>query len=296
MPLTINRPDYTASVLNGVWSQLISVLAPRLPYSVRVNQTTGVAVDNLDINETDIEAQSIVTPFDVMNALARIGQANGQGTWNAVYDQEVDKYRLDVLETVTVNPIEFGIIYYPPLEEAERIAYVYMKEVGASSFEYSSTKFETDTVNGWNRHNLNMQEDFEGLGFLKWGAGGSGINGIVEEFNDFNSEGYDYFNVGDSFQVTQVEKFDVGAWPEGISPSDGSILYLTTDISSQVTGSATNFVIPAYDTSRSINLRVYYNGQRLTTGVDVTMLTATTFSVTFAPVYGSELVVDYKPQ
>ena len=69
-----------------------------------------------------------------------------------------------------------------------------------------------------------------------------------------------------------------------------------TDISSQVDGIRTIFTVPAYNTSENINLRVYYNGQRLTTGIDIIISTATTFRMTFAPVNGSELVVDYKPQ
>ena len=295
MPLTVDRPDYTASVLNGVWTNLIAVLAPRLPYSIRVN-SSGASIDDLDISESDVEAETIVTPFDVMQALARKGQANGEGLWNAVYDQEVDKFRLDVRETVTINPIEFGVIIFPQIEEPERIAFVYLNEVSSSNFEYSSSKFETDTANGWNRVNVHMQENFAGLGFTEWGVGESDVNGLQEDFNDFDNKGYNYFNTGDSYQVTQVETFDLGAWPEGVTPSDGSSIYKTTDISSQVNGILSTFVVPAYDTSDDINLRVYYNGQRLTTGVDVSILTATTFSVTFAPVNGSELVVDYKPQ
>ena len=118
---------------------------------------------------------------------------------------------------------------------------------------------------------------------------------MIEDFEDFYNIGFNYFNSGKSYLKTEVETFDEGAWPEGVTPSDTVGVYRTVDISSQVPGSATSFAIPSYDTTESINLRVYYNGQRLTTGVDVTILTATTFSMTFPPVSGSELVVDYKP-
>ncbi|MGI9554841.1 MAG: hypothetical protein ACR2M6_02600 [Vampirovibrionia bacterium] len=297
MPLTVDRPDYTAAQLNSVWSNLISTLSPRLPYSIRVN-SSGASIDDLDLSESDAEASFVTAPFDVMVALARKGQANGEGLWNAVYDQEVSKFRLDVRETVTINRILQDIISYPTVEEPSRFAYVYLDEVSGGSFEYSSDK-ETNiipTSNGWNRDNLFSQENFGGLGYTEWGVGDSGLFGLIEDFEDDFNKGFTYFNTGDSYINGSTETFDVGAWPEGITPSDGESLYKTEDISSQVNGIRTMFTVPAYNTSENINLRVYYNGQRLTTGIDIIISTATTFRMTFAPINGSELVVDYKPQ
>lgn len=297
MPLTINRPDYTASQLNSVWDNLIATLAPRLPYRIRVNDNRQ-SIDNLDLSDSDPEASNILEPFDVMVALARKGQANGEGLWNAVYDQEVSKYRLDVRETLTINRLVGQVISYPVVEEPPRIAYVYLDEVGGGSFEYSSEKVvgKIPTNNSWNRDNINTQENFVGLGYLEWGVGESGLVGLVEDFEDSYNEGFGYFNVGKKYLNGRIETFDIGAWPQGISPTDGSILYRTVDISSQVNGISTIFTVPIYDTSETINLRVYYNGQRITTGVDVYILTTTTFRMTFAPISGSQLVVDYKPQ
>lgn len=295
MALTIDRPDYTAAELNGVWSNLISVLSPRLPYAIRVN-SSGQAIDDLDISESDSEAMSILEPFDVMIALARKGQANGQGLWNAVYDQEVNKFRLDVRETVTINNIQNGVILFPVVEEPLRVAYVYLDEVSSKVFEYSSDKETTNTANGWTSNNLDTQEVFEGSGYNDFNVGESRIKGLVDDFEDYYNVGFTYFDVGTGYRNGQIEEFDVGDWPSGTSPSEGGVVYETIDISSQVDGTETTFVIPAYDTSKDINLRVYYNGQRLTTGGDVTISTVTTFSMTFAPVNGSELVVDYKPQ
>lgn len=298
MPLTIDRPDYTASQLNSVWDNLIATLAPRLPYSIRVNSSGG-KIDDLDISESDPESLFILEPFDVMIALARKGQENGEGLWNAIYDQEEAKFRLDVRETVTINRIDQGAISYPIVDEPSRFAYVYLDEI-SGGFEYSSDK-ETNTIptsNGWNRDNLFTQENFTRLGYNEWGVGDSGLNGLIENFGDDFNKGFTYFDTGDKYQNGRIETFDIGAWPEGVSPSDGSSLYQTTNISSQVDGTQTIFTVPAYDTSENINLRVYYNGQRLTTGGsgDIIISTATTFRMTFAPVYGSELVVDYKPQ
>jgi hypothetical protein len=295
MALTINRPDWTAVQLNSVWDNLILNLASQLPYAIRVN-SSGISIDSLTISESDSEAVNIFDPFDVLNSLATKGTNNGQGTWNGFYDLDELKYKLEVRETISdrqsSNETE---VLFNSYDSPDLIAYVYL-EITGSSFVYSSDKYTTNTSDGWTTSNLSSQEDFEGSGYLKWNVGDSAIRGLTENFEDYNNEGYDYFDTGEGYLLTVVERFDIGAWPTGVSPSTGSSVFRTTDISSQVDGIISTFTIPAYDTSKDINIRVYYNGQRLTTGGDVTMLTSSTFSMTFVPASGTELVVDYKPQ
>ena len=296
MALTIDRPDWTAVQLNSVWSDLIKNLAPQLPYGIRVNKNTGNKIDDLTISETDSEAIDIFEPFDVLKALVSKGAGNGLGTWNGFYDTSVSKYKLEVRETIEFSRINsIGVINFTPYDEPELIAYVYL-EVSGVTFSYSSSKYTTNTSDGWTSNNLSSQELFDGDGYLKWDVGDSSVRGLTENFEDYHNKGYDFFDTGKGYLLTVVEEFDVGAWPEGESPSTDGSIFRTEDISSQIDGIISTFTLPSYDTSKDINLRVYYNGQRLTTGGDVTILTSTTFSLTFVPVSGTELVVDYKPQ
>jgi hypothetical protein len=295
MALTQDRPEWTASQLNAVWSDLIKRLAPQLPYAIRVNKS-GSKIDDLGLDETDTEAESILEPFDVLNALVKKGADNGLGTWNGFYDTEVTLYKLEVRESIVDRQsLDTDSILFDTFNVPELIAFVYM-QISGTTITYTSDKEVTNTSDGWTTSNLRSQEDFEGSGFNEWDIGESSVRGLTEDFQDYHNVGYEYFDTGKGYLLTIVEEFDVGDWPTGVVPPTESSTYRTTDISSQVDGTRTTFTIPAYDTSNEVNLRVYYNGQRLTTGNDVTILTSTTFSMTFAPKSATELVVDYKPQ
>jgi len=293
MAFTVDREDWTAAQLNSVWTGILENLSPELPYHIRVNQSSGDKVDDLTISESDTEALSVYNPYSVVDALAQKASGLFLGSWNTFYDIEELKYKLEVRETLeqpeNQDEVLFGRYGLPSL-----IAYVYL-EVSGVTFSYSSDKFVTDTADGWSADNLSMQEIFDGEGFQEWDVG-FGLIGLVEKFNDYDKDGYDYFDTGSGYLLTDVEKFNGDDWPSGVVPPTETGDYRTTDISSQVDGVKTTFTVPAYDTARPVNLRVYYNGQRLTTGNDVTILTSTTFSMTFAPSGGTELVVDYKPQ
>ena len=66
-----------------------------------------------------------------------------------------------------------------------------------------------------------------------------------------------------------------------------------SDLSSQIDGSTQTFVLPVpIDTT---SLVIYFNGVRQRTGVEVTVLTSTTFSVAFVPPINTVLVAVYKP-
>lgn len=65
------------------------------------------------------------------------------------------------------------------------------------------------------------------------------------------------------------------------------------DVSSQIDGVTQTFVLSsAFDAD---SLVIYFNGVRQRTGVEITVLSSTTFSTDFVPPTGTVLVAVYKP-
>lgn len=65
------------------------------------------------------------------------------------------------------------------------------------------------------------------------------------------------------------------------------------DLTNQVTGSTAVFTVPEiYETG---SLRVYYNGVRQIEDTTFSETTSTTFTLTFTPVLGDYISIDYKP-
>ena len=63
------------------------------------------------------------------------------------------------------------------------------------------------------------------------------------------------------------------------------------DLTSQIDGEKTIFIVPEVYTSGS--LRVYYNGIRQVLNVTFTETTTTTFTLNFIPESGNYLTIDY---
>lgn len=64
------------------------------------------------------------------------------------------------------------------------------------------------------------------------------------------------------------------------------------DLTSQVNGSRTVFTVPANYSSNS--LRVYYNGIRQEAGNGYSETSSNTFTLTFTPLSGETISVDYQ--
>lgn len=64
------------------------------------------------------------------------------------------------------------------------------------------------------------------------------------------------------------------------------------DLTAQVDGNRTVFTVPAAYSSNS--LRVYYNGVRQEAGNGFSETSATTFTLTFTPIVGETISVDYQ--
>lgn len=80
----------------------------------------------------------------------------------------------------------------------------------------------------------------------------------------------------------------VSAFVDAFNPST-----VEQDISSQIDGVTQTFVLAVpIDTA---SLVIYFNGIRQRTGVEVTVLSSTTFSVAFVPPTNTVLVAVYKP-
>lgn len=80
----------------------------------------------------------------------------------------------------------------------------------------------------------------------------------------------------------------VSAFADAFNPNT-----VEEDLSSQINGVTQTFVVSvAIDTS---TLVIYFNGIRQRTGVEVTVLSSTTFSLAFVPPTNTVLVAVYKP-
>ena len=65
------------------------------------------------------------------------------------------------------------------------------------------------------------------------------------------------------------------------------------NLTEQITGSRDVFTIPAADTS---SIRVYYNGIRQVEGENFTVTNSTTLTLSFTPIVGDFLTIDYTPE
>ena len=63
------------------------------------------------------------------------------------------------------------------------------------------------------------------------------------------------------------------------------------NLTSQIDGETQSFTIP--EEYKSGSLRVYWNGVRQVSSITFTEQTSTTFSVTFVPLVGDYITVDY---
>ena len=67
----------------------------------------------------------------------------------------------------------------------------------------------------------------------------------------------------------------------------------TANLTGQIDGSTQNFTVP--ENYKSGSLKVYWNGVRQIKDISITELTSTTFSVSFLPIVGDYLLIDYSP-
>ena len=76
------------------------------------------------------------------------------------------------------------------------------------------------------------------------------------------------------------------------NPIDGESMS-KSNLTGQITGSNAVFTVPEeYQTG---SLRVYYNGVRQIESTTFSETTSTTFTLTFTPVLGDYISIDYKP-
>ena len=66
-----------------------------------------------------------------------------------------------------------------------------------------------------------------------------------------------------------------------------------SDLSGQITGSNAVFTVP--EEYKTGSLRVYYNGVRQIESTTFSETTSTTFTLTFTPVLGDYISIDYTP-
>ena len=97
--------------------------------------------------------------------------------------------------------------------------------------------------------------------------------------------------MGTNYAIGNAEKFGNSDWGQGTTPTSSSA-NKTTDLTSQINGTASVFTMPEEYVSGS--LRIYYNGVRQIVGVTATETSSTTFSLSFVPLPGDVLNVDYR--
>jgi hypothetical protein len=292
MPLTKDRPNVTASALNALWASLIAKVAPTLPTPIRDPNGDGSSVfDSIDLDESDPEAFEVVSPIDLAAALVSKGNAWGGATWlRTSLDDSISGSRVEVRASYSQTASTFSSSVSARSVLPPAYSSTDLLVAGVAGLTITASRVVSGAPDGWGLATaIGGVETFEGLGYASWGPGEVGL---ITEIERFDGVGLGEWRPGSVFLVGEVEAGWAG-WPEGtepVVPSD-AVCLAVSDLTSQVDGVRTSFVVP--ESYESGSLRVYLNGQRLS-GSMVTETSSTTFDLSevLAEV-GDALVVDY---
>ena len=285
MALTIDRPDYTASELNDVFEDLRTRLAYNLPPNIR-SPLDSTLFDDLELNESDDVAISVVDPASVARALAFLANSREDSNENKVagmfqYTEDADSNStINVVNRVTdPDKVDPARDYVPSLHASVTMT---------TGLTVSSLRYVTDDSVGWYESGFTGKEEFTEGGFDGWytGAGTTITTWYIDDV------GYDEWGSGTAYLVG-TETFDDG-WPQGVEPSSGSCGGSdldTEDLSSQAGSASGIFTLSnAYELG---TLRVYWNGQRQD---DSTVTEINNLQFNFLGTFsGDRVVVDYSP-
>lgn len=329
MALTYNRPDYTATQLNTIWTTLRNGLAAVMPSAIETvaGQSNFSVIDIYDTGTSSNIGLSVVDNIDVVKTLISVSNARGAGFFSSQYvagsTYVNDYFLVEVRDTISKNSRK-NISNYDAISRtggyssfAGQAAYKgYLTSTGSTyvnTILASDTKsypallvrakfyISTNTISveaykqdtGLSDYSTNIYGSPERFNDKGYGGWNLGAGGTYTYTGFLTLSGYAYFGSGSGTTLGSIETFDDG-WPAGISPPSGggtSGDHYTENLSSQITGSATTFTTSyAYQAG---TLKVYWNGQRQYSGT-TSELSSTTFSTTFTPTPGDVLIVDYE--
>lgn len=285
MALTVDRPSYTASELNNIFDNLRNELAYNLPPDIRT-PIDGLAFDDLQLNESDDIAVSIIDPDSVAEVLAFIANSREDskgnkiaGTFQYVKDASLNSI-INVVNRITdPDVVDSSKDYVPSLHASVTMT---------SGLTISSSRFVTDDSVGWYQSGFAGKEDFTEAGFDGWyfGAGTTISTWYIDDI------GPDEWGTGPDYSLG-IERFDDG-WPQGVEPSSGSSgtgNLSIEDLSSQA-GSTTG-IFTLSNEYQAGTLRVYLNGQRQDS-TTVTELNNLQFNFS-GTIVGDRIIVDFVP-
>ena len=308
MALTYNRSSYTSTQLNTAITNAKSALGDMLPPALKEKSAgTYTSISAIEIAETSPYANGINTPEDAAEAIMTIARRDSfEASFNLDYTSE------DYASGATTSFIvrTFDKNYAAGGTNAASFFFKSSDVVQARGPDFylignsTTTGITTSTFSinrnnnsaGWATDNLLFQENFDVGGRDGWFRVSAAATLMVEDFGNAKSdEGSGQWDFGPDTKVGRSEAFNDG-WPYVAPPSGGSTGDGDSDfnesLSSQCDG--INQVFTLSNQYVSGTLRVYWNGQRQTTGDTIIEATASTFSTTFVPSSTDELMADYK--
>jgi len=287
MPLTQNRPDYTAARLNNIYETIRDGFARLLPRELSgagthsngtAKQRTYKAISDLTMDEA--EASAVAAPMDVvrffkeqMNArcVAYIETETTKTDTFTIYAGR-QAVKADVAAPQIFRGKKKGS--YAWTESAKRVVVAPQRLVSLVVSVAGTTVGVDDvwsTTAGNNSNNLSIGKVETFTSFIYQPLTRTGQ---VEYFTDFTPAN----------EIVQTNQ------PYNVLYTQAKLT--VADLSSQCDGAIQTFTTGKYISG---TLRVYWNGQRQTTGEQVTEVTTTTFSTTFVPASDDVLLVDYRP-
>lgn len=309
MALTYNRPGATAADLNAAYAGLRATLAPKLPTRLRDRLLDGTVVFDtsalIDLDEDDEEADCVESLDDLPRALVdKANRAWLRGRWSVSRDGT--SWKVSVNETRSILPTlgqvggvgvlisSSGSVASDPLH-----ATATFEPTGGGSYTVDAVAFLVASPEGAAPGVVGAWEQFDGTGYSEWDAGDVFLVGLVERFG---GTGYSEWGVGSAFLLGAEETAWTG-WPNGVVPiipvEAGTTINVVTgdfaveDLTSQVDGSTTTFVLPEYVAG---SVRLYLNGSRLVAGSDFTETSSTEIEiVSITPTPPDTLTADYVP-
>jgi len=309
MALTYNRPGATAADLNTAYAGLRATLAPKLPTRIRDRLLDGSVVFDtsalLDLDEDDEEADCVESLDDLPRALVdKANRAWLRGRWSVSRDGA--SWTVEVHETRSIKPVvgsfggvetlisASGSISSDPLH-----ATATFEPTGGGSYVAGATAFLVASPEGAAPGVVGAWEQFDGEGYPEWGLGDVTLIALVERFG---GTGYSEWNSGSGY-LLGAEETGWAGWPNGVEPiipdPPGTTInvvtgdYAVEDLTSQVDGTTTTFVLPEYVAG---SVRLYLNGSRLIAGSDYTETSSTEIEiVSIVPNPPDTLTADYVP-
>ena len=290
MPLTTDRPDYTASQLNLIYETIRDELALNGPESL-VGARAGItAIGELQISDDPGDGSmkffgpQILEPQDIPEVIqTQIQRLNTNAHINLLTAVSTTT---DEVEEITIRLMSPSLTFIstPTVWKSGPKRGSYKR--GVNSVQQSVPRLER----------LRLTLSVPAVGATNYYVSGAmnTLNSLIGDIETFSDFVYTPFTA----TIGEIETFD--DWPTGrnyIQPTEPYQMLFTSStlsaasLEAQINGSLSTFTVPAH---KQGSLRVYWNGVRQTVGSEVTD-NGTSITTTFIPQPGDALIIDYQP-